>query len=59
MANVHADFMQVAEKMVGLSKSQGEYPTLSAISSLLFSVSACCFENLPGFDTLDLIGASD
>jgi hypothetical protein len=30
-ANIHAVFMHVAENMVGWPKSQGEYPTLSAI----------------------------
>lgn len=31
IANIHAVFMHVAEKMVGYEKRLGEYPTLSAI----------------------------
>jgi len=30
IANIHAVFMQVAEKMIGYEKRLGEYPTLSA-----------------------------
>jgi hypothetical protein len=33
IGNIHALFMQVAEKMVGCSKGLGEYPTLSAIKA--------------------------
>ena len=35
MANIHAVFMHVAEKMVGWQKRLGEYPTLSATSFIL------------------------
>jgi hypothetical protein len=34
IVNIHAVFMYVAEKMVRCSKRLGEYPTLSARSSI-------------------------
>ncbi len=37
IANIHAVFMHVAEKVVGYEKRLGEYPTLSAISLMAAS----------------------
>jgi hypothetical protein len=34
IVNIHAVFAYVAESMIGCSKRLGEYPTLSAISSI-------------------------
>ena len=49
IANVHAVFTHIAEKMLGYEKRLGEYPTLSAIPSwvqLPLRVPALAFRNL-------------